>query len=130
MPTITSSKFFSETVTLGGASATRLADLMRTAGYGFEKDANNAITTTPSLDSFIGGQCFIIPQTYTAWVGHDQYVSSSALAAPPPRLYQGVPAAAGESFNVVQNPRGIIDANNIWLYSDFPQSVSIVFVAA
>lgn len=106
-----------------------MASIMRAAGYGFEKDSNNDITTTPSLDSFIGAQCFLYPFTANVWVGHDQYVSSNAVVGPP-RLYKGAVAPGGETYNVVQPQRGIIDANAIWLYSEITQEVSIVFVAA
>lgn len=124
-----SKKYFSRTVSLAAVTSVSIASLMRTAGYGFEMDSDNNITTTPSLDSFIGAQCFIVPQADTIWVGDNQYVSSNNVVGPP-RLYQGVPAASGESYNVVQAQRGIVDVNQVWLYSDSSQTVSIVFVAA
>ena len=126
----TSQKFFSEVCSLTARTPTSVASLMRTAGYGFEKDVNNDITTQPSLDSFIGAQCIIIPVTATIFMGHDQYVCNTALAGPP-RQYQGVlvPVLTGVPSNLLQPMRGIIDANAIWLYTVATQNVNIVFVA-
>ncbi len=124
----TSQKFFSETCSLTARTPTSVASLMRTAGYGFEKNANNDITTQPSLDSFIGAQCFLIPTTDTVWVGHDQYVGNTPLAGPP-RIYLGVPVTSSSLFNAVQPMRGIVDAESIWLFTIVTQDVGIVFVA-
>jgi len=124
----TSQKFFSEVCSLTERTPTSVASLMRAAGYGFEKDANNDITTQPSLDGFIGSQCFIIPQTAGIYIGHDQYVSNTALSGPP-RMYKGVPVASGDNYNVVNPMRGIVDANAIWLFSTTTQEIGIVFVA-
>lgn len=126
---MTSQKFFSETVTVTGGTAISVASLMRTAGYGFEKDSDNAILGTPSMDSFIGDQLFLIAEDETLYVGHDQFVGTAA-AAGPPRVYKGVPAEAAASYNVVQPMRGIIDANAVWVFCTNTQGVAIVFVAS
>lgn len=124
----TSSKFFSQTVEIESITAIKLADLMRTAGYGFEKGDDGVISDTPSLDSFIGSQCFFVPQTDTVYVGWDQFVCSNFVEGPP-QLYKGFPALANESFNLTEFMRGIVDAENVWLYTDTTQELAISFVA-
>lgn len=123
----TARKFFSETISVTGAAAISLADLLKAAGWGFEPGADNAIGTTPSMDSFSAVQCFVVPQGETLYVGHDQYVRDAAGVGPP-RVYQGVPAPSGETYNVLQPERGVIDAHAIWFYSANTQDVSLVFV--
>ncbi len=121
-----SRKFFSETVSITGGTAISLADVLKAAGWGFIVGTDNAITTTPSLDSFMADQWFVVPVTETLYVGHDSYVRATAGAGPP-RTYQGTPVDAGSSDNVVQPIRGINDAHAIWLFSTNTQDVSITF---
>jgi len=125
--TVTSRKTFNEVVSVVGGTAVRIGALMRTAGHGFERDSNNAITTQPSVDSFNGSQLFFIPATENLYVGDDQYVRDAA-AVGPPRLYKGVTVGMGESYNVVQPGHGIIDPDSVWVYSAGTQDVAITFV--
>lgn len=119
-------KFFSETCSLPSATATRVGTIMATAGWGFEPGANNSISTTPSLDSTIGTSLSLTP-TAGIWIGHDQYVRDSAGAGPP-RTYKGVFAAAGEAFDVAEYTRGLVDINEVWVYTPgLAQEVEVVF---
>lgn len=126
MPALSTRKLFSESVTIGAATATSLAALMRTAGWGFLSDANNAIGTQGSLDSFMANQCLITPATAILYVGHDAFVRNAA-AAGPPRLYAGYPIAIAATLNLTQNTNGIVDAEVVYLYSVGSQQVGIVF---
>lgn len=122
----TARKFFSETCSLPSATATRVGTMMATNGWGFEAGANNAISTTPSMDSAIGTSLALIPAS-GVWVGHDQYVGDAAGVGPP-RTYKGVFAPAGERFDVSEFTRGLVDINEVWLYTPgLAQEVQIVF---
>lgn len=125
--TVTSRKTFSETVPVIGGTAVRVGALMRTSGYGFERDVNNAITSQPSMDSFNGSQLFLIPGTAVLYVGDNQFVRDVAGAGPP-RVYKGTPVDMGASYNVVQPGHGIIDPDSVWVYSAVDQDVAISFV--
>ncbi len=123
-------KFFSETVSSGassGSAGVSIGSIMSTAGWGWEMDSNNDITTTtPSLDSTIGTGLTVIP-TATLYFGEDQYVRDAA-AAGPPRLYKGVPATAGEPFNVTEYCRGLVDIFETFIYSPSgAQDIQIIF---
>lgn len=126
MGTITKKKFFSETAPFGATNPTNLAAIMKTAGWGFEKDADNNITTQPNLDSFTGTAGTITPAA-NLYFGYDRYVRN-ADAVGPPRLYKGVLAAANEVFRLEEFCRGVVDANRIWMYSPGgDQELEIVF---
>ena len=123
-----SQKFFAENVAIPAATPTSMATLLRTAGYGFERDlTTNAISTTPSLDSFSGVQASIVPAG-NVFVGHDAFVSNAA-AAGPPRLYQGALAAATAKFSIESFCRGIVDPNEVWFYSVAGTTADLVFKA-
>lgn len=111
----TARKWFSQNVTLSAATPVSMETLMRTAGWGFEPGANNAIGTVPSLDSFEGNGGSILPAG-NVYVGYDQYVRDAA-AAGPPRLYKGALAAAGVKFGLDDFCRGIVDPARVWFYS-------------
>jgi hypothetical protein len=99
---------------------------MSTAGWGWELDSDNLITTVPSLDSTIGTGLTIIPAAIL-YFGQDQYVRDAA-AAGPPRLYKGVPAVAGQPFDVVEYCRGLVDIYSVFVYSPGgAQELQIVF---
>lgn len=120
-------KFFSETVTINGNAAISLLSLMQSAGWTYEPGTNNAIGTTPSMDSTIGTGATIIPESFTLYVGNDQYVRDTASAGPP-RTYRGVPVAAGDPYSIEEFSRGLVDANEIWLWmTQSAQSLQIIF---
>lgn len=123
-----SRKLFSETVSLPGTTATSIETLLRTAGWGFETDSNNAISTTPSMDSFLGDAITVIP-TNDAYFGHDSFVRDAA-AAGPPRLYQGVLAPAGVPFSITEWFGHVVDSHEAWLYSaGGTQNIQLLFQA-
>jgi len=99
--------------------------LMRTAGWGYEVGANNAITTIPSLDSFEGNGASILPAG-DVYVGHDEYVRDAASAGPP-RVYQGALAAATLKFGLDDFCRGIVDPSRVWFYSVSGTTGDLVF---
>lgn len=113
----TSRKFFAQTVSLTGSNPISIKSLMSTAGWGFELDANNDITTTLSLDSTIFDDLSFRPAA-DCYVGYDRYVRDTATpSAPPvPRTYKGVLAAANVTFDVADWFRGPVDAAQIWIY--------------
>jgi len=110
----TSRKLFSENVAIPG-TVTSMETIMKTAGWGFQSDANNAISTVPSLDSFTGNSGSLLPAA-DVYVGHDEFVRNAA-AAGPPRLYKGVLASGTVKFNLEDFCRGIVDPAKIWLYA-------------
>lgn len=122
-------KFFSETISSGTSSGTQgvsIGSIMATAGWGFELDSNNAITTAPSLDSTIGTGLTVIPSA-TLYFGQDQYVRDAA-ATGPPRLYKGVPAVANQPFDVAEFCRGLADIFEVFVYSPSgAQDLQIIF---
>lgn len=111
----TARKFFSDNVAVAGTTAVSMATLMKNAGWGFELDANNAITTQPSMDSFSGNGASIIPAA-DVYVGYDQYVRN-ADGVGPPRTYKGALAAAGLKFGIDDFCRGIVDPHAVWFYA-------------
>ena len=123
-----SSKFFSENVAIPAATATSMATLLRTAGFGFERDpVTNAITAIPSLDSIDGIGASIVPAGIV-YVGHDQFVRDAAVAGPP-RLYKGALAAVAQKFGLDDFVRGVIDPNEVWFYSAGGTTADLVFKA-
>ena len=124
----TAHKFFSENVTIPVSTPVSMKTLLQTAGWGFEKDPiTNAISTTPSLDSFNGIGASIVPAA-NVYVGHDQFVGDAVVAGPP-RLYKGALAAAAQKFGLDAFCRGIIDPNEVWLFSAGGTTVDLVFKA-
>lgn len=122
----TSRKWFSENVAISAATATSMETLLRTAGWGFEFNATtNAISTTPSLDSFEGNGGSILPAG-DVYVGHDAFVANAA-AAGPPRLYKGALAVANEKFGLEDFCRGIVDPSRIYFYSVGGTTMDLVF---
>ncbi len=121
-------QFFSETVQIASDTPISVQGLLQAAGWGFEPGANNSITTTPSMDTFEGAQCFLVPLAETLYVGHDQYVRQFSGSLPVGRVYKGAAIEQGSSDNVVQHMRGIIDAAQVWVYSVNAQEAILVFV--
>jgi hypothetical protein len=124
MATILARKLFSRTVSITGGAAVTLATLMRNAP---------AVTNSPawgtnadgsiSMDSFSGNACDVTPLESIVYFGYDAQVADADTAS----TYQGRAAGANVPFDVVAWCRGIVDADNIWIYSAATQDVGIVF---
>jgi hypothetical protein len=122
--TIIKRNFFCRRVSIVGAVAISLADLMRSAP---------AVTGTPawgtnsdgskSADSTIADGASLIPVTEELYVGYDAQVAAVDAAA----TYKGVPATAGQIFSINDFVEGPVDASNVFLYSVNTQDVDIIF---
>lgn len=122
--TVTKRNFFSRRVSITGATAISLANLMRSAP---------AVTGTPawgtnsdgskSADSFIADGATVIPVTENLYVGYDAQVDDADAAT----TYKGVPASAGQPFSISDFVEGPVDASNIFLFSANTQDVDIIF---
>ena len=122
----TSRKLFSENVTIPAATATSMATIMETAGWGFEfNPTTNAISAVRSMDSWEGNGGSILPAG-DVYVGHDEFVANAA-AAGPPRLYKGALAAANVKFGFDDFCRGIVDPTRIWFFSAGGTTADLVF---
>lgn len=101
-----------------------LATLMRNAP---------AVTGTPqwgknadgsiSMDSFEGNACDVTPLSSIVYFGYDAQVADADTAS----TYKGVPAGANVPFDLAAWCRGIVDAENIFIYSAATQNMQIVF---
>lgn len=109
-PTIEKRNFFSAVVEHPGDAVT-LAALLRLGGWGL-----NAAGTAKSGDSFTGDNAQIIP-TSDAYVGGDDSVDATT----------GVLASGAQPFNVTAWCRGVVAADDIWIFSTGAQDIQIVF---
>jgi|ERR1043165_437818 hypothetical protein len=112
-----SRKIFINRVTLPPDTPTSLYQLMRDspAHWGYESTA----LTTPSLDSIIGSEAGIVPDA-DVYIGSDETVDSTT----------GIPLVAARNFSLQDfGPFGIIDPNQIWLYSQLGCQLSVTFQA-
>ncbi len=124
MATILARKLFNRTVSITGGAAVSLATLMRNA---------SAVTGTPawgtntdgsvSMDSFEGNACDVTPLSSIVYWGYDARVSDTDTAS----SYKGVAAGANVPFDLAAWCRGIVDAENVFIYSAGTQNLSIVF---
>lgn len=124
-PTVTKKNFFSRTVAHPGGVVT-LAALMRLGGWGLVPDTNGQPTSQKSADSFTGDGGTLIPETASMWVGDDEFVRD-ASGVGPPIVYAGVPAAALQPFSLTDYYRGVVAADDIYVYSVAGQNVEIIF---
>lgn len=108
MPTIFKRNFFSDTVAHPGGAVT-LAALLRIGGWGLNPDGSK------SADSFTGDNAMIIPTT-------DAHVGGESTADATNTL-----AAAGIPFNLTNYCRGVVAADDIYIYSLAGQDMQIVF---
>jgi len=125
MATILQRRLFSRTVEITGGTAISLAALMRSAP---------AVTGTPqwgentdgsvSMDTFEGNACDVTPLSSIVYWGFDAQVSDADTAS----TYQGVAAGANVPFDLAAWCRGIVDAENVFIYSAGTQDVAIVFL--
>lgn len=118
-----SRKIFLGRITVPGDSATSLNALMGSSAlkWGFEIDG-----TTPSLDSIIGSNAGIIPDS-PIWIGSDANVKNASIGS----FYQGVRVAAGQNFSLQDfgSDFGIIDPNQIYIYSVSGTGCDLAFTA-
>lgn len=104
MPTFTKKNIFSDTVAHPGG-AVSIAALLRIGGWG----------AAGTVDSFTGDNVQIIPTT-DAYVGNDSTTDAT-----------NVLAAGGDPFNVTDYCRGVVAADDIFIYSAGPQNIQIFF---
>ena len=119
-----SRKMFSANVTLPAATATSLYQLMRDSAlhWGYESTA----LTQPSMDSILGSEAGLVP-TADIYIGVDSNVRNTPSGG---ATYQGVLAATGENYSLQDfGPRGMIDPNQVWLYSAAGTTVDVTFQA-
>lgn len=125
MATILERRLFARTVSITGAAAISLAALMRAAA---------AVTGSPvwgkntdgsvSMDSFEGNMCTITPAAGAVYFGYDAKVADADTAS----TYKGMAITiVGEPFEIAAYCRGIVDAENIFLYSPSTQDLTILF---
>lgn len=117
-----SRKMFLGRVTVPNNEATSLNTLMGQSAlkWGFETDG-----TTPSLDSIIGSECFITPDS-PIWLGSDANVKNATVGS----SYQGIAVGAGVKYSLQDfGPMGMIDPNQIYLYSVNGTSAELTFQA-
>lgn len=117
----TSRKLFIGRITVPNNSATSLNTLMASSPlhWGTESDL-----TTPSLDSIIGSECFITPDS-AVWIGSDANVKNATVGS----NYQGVAVAAGVKYSLQDFGPGLIDPNQIYLYSVNGSGAELTFQA-
>lgn len=112
-----SRKVFIGRVTVPPITATSLNTLMKNSPlhWGYETTA----LTTPSMDSILGSEAGIIPDG-AVFVGSDNTVSPAT----------GIAVAGGQNFSLQDfGPRGMIDPNQIWFYSQSGVGMGVVFQA-
>jgi len=75
------------------------------------------------MDTFEANACDITPLGSIVYFGYDAQVADADTAT----TYTGVPAGANVPFDLAAWCRGIVDAENIWIYSAGTQDIQIVF---
>jgi len=118
-----SRKIFNGRITIPGNQATSLNQLMKESAlhWGYETTA----LTQPSMDSILGSEVKIIPDG-EIWIGSDANVKNVASGA----FYQGVHVAAAGVYSLQdQGPVGMIDPNQIWIYSVSGGGADVTFQA-
>jgi hypothetical protein len=119
-----SRKTFIGQVTVPASTATSLYSIMRDSPlhWGYETTA----LTTPSMDSITGSNAGIVPYGSLV-VGSDSNVSTVTSGA----NYRGVfvPLAANFSLQDFGSADGVIDPNQIFLYSPQGCLIDLVFTA-
>lgn len=75
--------------------------------WGLESDL-----TSPSMDSILGSECMITPDS-PIWIGSDANVKNATVGS----NYQGIAVAAGVKYSLQDFGPGLIDPNQIYLYS-------------
>lgn len=100
----TSRKLFSGRITIPGNSATSLKSMMRDSAlhWGYETTA----LTTPSMDSIIGSEVGLVPDG-DVWIGSDSSVTNA----------NGIRVAGGQNYSLQDFGPGLIDPNQIYIYS-------------
>lgn len=121
MATFRSRKIFQGPITVPPDAATSLNTLMQQSAlkWGFESDG-----TTPSMDSILGSNVKIVPDS-PIWIGSDSNVRSATVGS----FYMGVPVAAGATYSLDDQGggMGMIDPNQIYLYAINGTHCNLVF---
>lgn len=117
----TSRKMFIGRITIPGNQGTSLAQCMRDSAlhWGLESDL-----TTPSMDSSIGSEVGIIPDG-PIWIGSDANVKNANIGS----FYQGIPVVAAQNYSLQDFGPGLIDPNQIYLYSVSGGGANLSFTA-
>jgi len=110
--TQTRKDFFARTVAHAGGVAVTLASLMLANGW----------SVTDSWDGSLG---ILKPASATLYLGDDENVRDAAGVG----VYQGYPVSSGVALDLSQfrNEAGLIDPNEIYLYSAGAQSIGVIF---
>lgn len=119
----TSRKMFQGRITIPGNQATSLVALMAASPLHWTLEAD---LTTPSLDSILGSEVGLIPDG-VIYVGSDANVKN-ATADP---YYQGIRINGGQNYSLQDfgGGYGMIDPNQIYLYSASGSGADLVFQA-
>lgn len=117
----TSRKNFIGRISVPGNSATSLSSLMTSSPlhWGLESDL-----TSPSMDSILGSEVGLIPDS-DIWVGSDANVKNATAGS----FYQGVLVPAGENYSLQDFGPGLIDPNQIYLFSVSGGGADLTFQA-
>lgn len=112
-----SRKVFIGRVSVPPITPINLYTLMKNSSlhWGYESTA----LTQPSMDSILGSEASIVPDG-PVFIGSNNTVSPTT----------GIAAAGGASFNLQDfGPRGMIDPNQIWFYSQSGSGMAVTFQA-
>lgn len=123
MATFTSRKIFSGRVTIPNDAATNLNTLMRDSPlhWGYETTA----LTQASQDSILGSEVGIVPDG-EIFIGSDSNVRAVSSGS----FYRGVRVAGGANYSLQDfGPVGMIDPNQIWIYSVSGGGADVTFQA-
>jgi hypothetical protein len=117
-----SRKMFNGRITIPGDQAVSLISVMQSSPlhWGLEADL-----VSPSLDSIIGSECGIVPDS-DIWIGSDANVKNTTSGS----FYQGVHVAGGANYSLQDfGHYGIIDVNQLYLYSISGGGADLTFTA-
>lgn len=119
MGSLNARKLFSQRVTIPSGQALSFYALMQLAPatpndaqWGFNPDG-----TFPSMDSSYGDGATIIPASQTVYVGRSIDTSPA----------NGVPCGATVPYNLQDYCRGIVDTEQIYVYSTNAQAMDVIF---
>lgn len=106
-----SRKLFNSRIQIPGDQAVSLLSVMQTSPLKWTYESDGS---TPSMDSILGSEVGLVPDS-TIWIGSDANVKNSTVGG----FYQGIRVAAALNYSLQDfgGGTGLIDVNQIWLYS-------------